>query len=53
MPVAKSNLLHHMTHDAYRFAGFAVLEVDHDGVLSGFAAKEVDGVILFVGAGVV
>ena len=42
-----------MTHDTYCFAGFAILEVDHDGVLAGFAAEEVDGVEVFVLAGVV
>lgn len=42
-----------MRHNPDRFAGFAVEEVDHDGVLAGFAAEEVDGVEFFLGAGVV
>jgi hypothetical protein len=39
-----------MTHNPNRFAGFAVAEVDHDGVLAGFVAEEVDRVVFFVGA---
>ena len=42
-----------MTHNSNRLAGFSTFEVDYDGVLAGFAAEEVDGVEVTVGAGIV
>ena len=42
-----------MTHNPNSLAGFPTFEVDHDGVLAGFAAEEVDGVEVVVGAGIV
>ena len=42
-----------MRHNPNGFAGFAVFEVDHDGVLAGFAAEEVDGVEVTVSACIV
>ena len=42
-----------MRHYPNRLAGLAVPEGDDDVVLAGFAAEEVDGVVFFVGFGVV
>jgi len=42
-----------MRHDANSLAGFSGFEVDHDGVLAGLAAEEVDGIEVAVGVTVV
>jgi len=41
-----------MTHNSNGLAGFAVFEVDHDGVLAGLPAEEINGIEVLVGAGV-
>ncbi len=46
-------LLHHMRHNPDCLAGFAGFEVDHDGVLAGLAAEEVDGIEVAVSVAVV